>query len=144
MLRHLIHRLLALIGWTCYDIWFTDYKFWFAGHVMTFDSQTASFDWLEVLWHLIRRLQVLVDWTSFDWLDMLCIHVISHDFVGTYRYWAPKYESRPTDRNSRYIWILIFRFCQKLKLVFRSPQTLALSKFTTGSGNRTLLVFRNR
>ena len=72
------------------------------------------------------------------------IHVIRHDFVGTYRYWAPKYESRPTDRNSRYIWIPIFRCCQKLKLVFRSPQTLALSKFTTGSGNRTLLVFRNR
>ena len=58
------------------------------------------------------------------------IHVIWHDFVGTYRYWAPKYESRPTDRNSRYIWIPIFRFGQKLKLVFRSPQTLALSKFT--------------
>ena len=72
------------------------------------------------------------------------IHVIRPDIVGTYRYWAPKYKSRPTDRNSWYIWILIFRFCQKLKLVFRSPQTLPLSKFTTGSGNRTLLVFRNR
>ena len=33
----------------------------------------------------------------------LAIHVIRHDFVGTYRYWAPKYRSRPTDRNSRYI-----------------------------------------
>ena len=72
------------------------------------------------------------------------IHVIRPDIVDTYRYWAPKYESRPTDRNSRYIWIPIFRFCQKLKLVFRSPQTLALPKFTTGSGNRSLLVFRNR
>ena len=72
------------------------------------------------------------------------IHVIRPDIVGTYRYWAPKYESRPTDRNSWYIWIPIFRFCQKLKLVFQSLQTLALSKFTTGSGNRTLLVFRNR
>ena len=30
-----------------------------------------------------------------------------------------------------------FSLCQKLKLVFRSPQTLALSKFTTGSGSRT-------
>ena len=57
---------------------------------------------------------------------------------------APKYESRPTDQNSRYIWIPIFRFFQKLKLVFRSPQTLALSKFTTGRGNQTLLVFHNR
>ena len=66
------------------------------------------------------------------------IHVIWHDFVGTYRYWVPKYESRPTDRNSRYIWIPIFRFCQKLKLVFRSPQTLALSKFTTESGSLAL------
>ena len=73
-----------------------------------------------------------------------CIHVIRPDIVGTYRYWAPKYESRPTDGNSRYIWIPIFRFCQKLKLVFRSPQMLALCKFTTGSGNRTSLVFRNR
>ena len=74
----------------------------------------------------------------------ITIHVIRSDIVGTHRYWAPKYESRPTDRNSRYIWIPIFRFCQKLKLVFRSPQTLALSKFTTGSGNQTLLVFHNR
>ena len=72
------------------------------------------------------------------------IHVIRPDIVGTYQYWAPKYESRPTDRNSRYIWISNFRFCQKLKLVFRSPQTLALSKLTTGSGNRSLLVFRTR
>ena len=74
----------------------------------------------------------------------ISIHVIRLDIVGTYRYWAPKYESRPTDRNSRYIWIQIFRFCQKLKLVFPSSQALALSKFTTGTGNRTLLVFRNR
>ena len=44
------------------------------------------------------------------------------DIFGTYRYWARKYESRPTDRNSLYIWIPIFCFCQKLKLVFRSPQ----------------------
>ena len=70
--------------------------------------------------------------------------VIRPDIVGTYQYWAPKYESRPTDRNSQYIWIPNFRFCQKLKLVFRSLQTLALSKFTTGSGNLTLLVFCNR
>ena len=56
------------------------------------------------------------------------IHVIRPDFVGTYRYWAPKNESRPTDRNSQYIRIPICRFCQKLKLVFRSLQTLALSK----------------
>ena len=82
--------------------------------------------------------------SNFGQIRPLTIHVIWHDFVGTYRYWAPKNESRPTDRNSRYIWIPIFRFCQKLKLVFRSPQTLALSKFTTESGNRTLLIFRNR
>ena len=79
-----------------------------------------------------------------NYMQLNPIHVIRHNFVGTYRYWAPKYESRPTDRNSWYIWIPIFRFCQKLKLVFRSPQSLALSKVTTGSGNRTLLVFRNR
>ena len=62
------------------------------------------------------------------------IHVIRPDIVGTYRYWAPKYESRSTDWNSRYISIPIFHFCQTLKLVFRSLQMLALSKFTTGSG----------
>ena len=73
--------------------------------------------------------------------SVINIHVIWHDFVGTYRYWAPKYESRPTDRNSRYIWIPIFRFCQKLRLVFRSPQTLALSKFTTESGKSNFTGF---
>ena len=63
------------------------------------------------------------------------------DLYGTYRYWVPKYDSRPTDQKSRYIWIPVFRFWQKLKLVFWSLQTLALSKFTTGSGNWSLLVF---
>ena len=52
--------------------------------------------------------------------------------------------SRRGSKKSRYLWIPIFRFCQKLKLVFRSPQMLALSKFTTGSDTRSLLVFRNR
>ena len=33
-------------------------------------------------------------------LLFIIIHVIRPDSVGTYRYWVPKYESRPTDRNS--------------------------------------------
>ena len=54
------------------------------------------------------------------------IHVIRPDIVWIYWYWVIKYEFQLTDWNTRYIWIPTFRFCQKLKLVFRSLQMLAL------------------
>ena len=118
----------CLVSWWLFDVWTPLF-----GIMNQFDLKI-------IVGHC--DLYFMVQW--FWVISWRLIHVIRPNIVGTYRYWAPKYESRPTDRNSRYIWIPIFRFCQKLKLVFWSPQTLALSKFTTGSGNQTLLVFRNR
>ena len=69
------------------------------------------------------------------------IHIHTCDLS---RYGASLYVLPTRQQKSRYLSILIFCFCQKLKLVFPSPQMLALSKFTTGSDNRSLLFFRNR
>ena len=57
---------------------------------------------------------------------------------------APHFMPSRGSKNPDIYEFRFFAFFQKLKLVFRSPQTFALSKFTTGSDNRSLLVFRNR
>ena len=68
---------------------------------------------------------------------------------GTYM-WSDTILSGPTDigppntshvRQTETPNIYEFRFCQKLKLVFRSPQTLALSKFTIESGKSNFTGF---
>ena len=49
----------------------------------------------------------------------------------------------PPDEAAKIPIYMNFRLCQNLKPVFRSLQTLALSKFTTESDNQSLLDFRN-
>ena len=57
-------------------------------------------------------------------------YVIRPDIVGTYRYWAPKYESRPTDQN---FWREHFPIT-----VFRQPTIYIITKKEQNSGRYCL------